>query len=154
MLDNLGQRLDRYSVVLTDPTFEARLKRFDPNLKLMFDQVKKRWIVLEKAYDGSGFNVLLVCEDKATKEPVPLGEWVFMTLYAWRKEYERKRGMGIDKWLNDLKNEAISQKEEIAEKASQDNVDLIKDEIIQWKKASKELQGLPVADATAGYRKI
>ncbi len=153
MLDNLGQNLDRFSVILTDPTFEARLKRFDPNLKLMFDQNKKRWTVLEKAYDGSGFNILIISED-ANKNPLPLGEWVFRTLYAWKKEYERKRDMGVDKWLVNLRYKAFNQKEEIEKQSSQDNIDLIKDDIIQWKKASKAIQGLPVADATAGYRKI
>lgn len=151
MLDNNGQPITR---LLTDPAFEARLKTFDPNLELVFDQTRERWMVLEKALDGSGtYNIIIIAEDK-DKQPKPLGEWVFNTLYVYRQRYDEKVRVGVDNWLNGLADEAKRQKAEMEEKASQDNVDRIKDDITSWRKASKEIQGLPVSDVTAGYRKI
>lgn len=152
-IDNFGQRIDQnYSLILTDASFEKRLKIFDPNLKLMFDQSRKRWTVMEWARDHSGWNVILVAEDKEGN-PEPLGEWVFKALRIKRDAWEKKMAMGANTWFNHMMDKARDQKNKLAAEASRENVDMIKDDIIQWRKAAKEFEkGVP-SDVTAGYAK-
>lgn len=153
-LDTFGNNVrERYSLLLTEPYFEQRLKAFDPNLRLTFDQIKKRWTILEKAYDRPGFNVLIVAED-AEGNPKPLGDWVFNKLFVWRKKWEEKARMGADRYWENLVAQSVQQQTEIEDKISEDHQAMLREDITQWKKCSKELQGLPVSDATAGYRKI
>ncbi len=153
-LDTLGRKVEQtYSRIITDPTFENRLRAFDPKLKLMFDQGTKKWTILEWAYDNSGWNIILVAED-SKGEAKPLGEWVFNKLYVWRKKWEEKAQVGADKFLDNLIVEAAVQKEQMRQAASDDHQAMLKDDIIQWRKVSKELNNQPVNDATAGYRKI
>ncbi len=153
-VDTFGNNVkERYSLILTEPYFEQRLKAFDPNLRLCFDQVKKRWTILERAYDGSGFKSLIVAEDDQGN-PKPLGEWVFNKLFVWRKRWEAKAAMGADDWFQDLVAQAISQQAEIDARSSDNHQAMLRDDVTQWRKCSKELQGLPASDATAGYRKI
>jgi len=153
MRDTFGQEIEQtYSVILTDPNFERRLKAFDPRLKLMFDQGSKRWIVLEWAYDNSGWNRILVAEDKEGN-PKPLGEWVFNRLFVYRQRYEAKRDIGVDQWFKNLVYEADKEKEKKSENWSDNHQAMLREDITQWRKASKELKNEPIADATAGYPK-
>lgn len=153
-LDTFGNRVqERYNVILTEPYFESRLRAFDRNLKLCFDQVRKRWTVLEKAYDRPGYNVLIVAEDEQGN-PKPLGEWVFNKLWVCRKRWEEKSQMGADAWFRKLILQADCEVKEIEQKGSEDSQAMLREDITQWRKCSKELQNLPVADAKAGYRKI
>lgn len=133
--------------------FERRLKQFDPRLKLMFDQQSKRWVILEQSYDNSGWNCILKAEDKNGNEK-PLGEWVFNVLYVKRHNWEEKQRMGASRWLEELKYKANKFKEKERSSISDDHQAMLRDDVMQWRKASKELQGLPVSDATAGYRKV
>jgi len=153
-IDTYGQRIqDTYSLILTDPSLEKRIKAFDPNLKLMFDQTKKRWVINEWAQDNSGWNCILIAEDK-DGNPEPLGEWVFQVLRLKRDAWEKKIAMGANAYFNSLMDKAREQKQKMAEDASSENVDMIKDDIISWRKAAKEIEkGIP-SDVTAGYRKI
>lgn len=151
---NTGEIVEeRFSTILTDPTFEKRLKAFDSRLKLMFDQRKKRWVVLEWAYDNSCYNIILVCEDE-NKNPLPVGEWVFNTLVAYRRRWENKKTSGANCWLDQLAYEAKCQKEKIVKNVSDDNQARIKEDITQWRKASKSIYSGCGSDAIAGYRKI
>lgn len=153
-LDTYGNNIrERYNLILTEPYFERRLKAFDPNLRLTFDQIKKRWTILEKAYDRAGFNVLIVAEDEQGN-PKPLGDWVFNKLFVWRKRWEAKAAMGAEKYWENLVAQAVQQEFEIEARSSDDHQALLREDVTQWKKCSKELQGIPVSDATAGYRKI
>lgn len=152
-IDTYGQEIDSTYRIITDPFFEKRLQAFDPNLKLMFDQNKKRWVILEKAGDKSGWNCIIKCEFKDGTER-PLGNWVFEKLRRYRDIHELKMRMGVDGWLNKLRAEAFYQKDKLNEEASVDHQLALRDDITQWRKASKELHKLPVADATAGYPKV
>lgn len=153
MLDTYGQRIDQAYLVITDPFFERRLKAFDPALKLSFDQMSKRWVILEKAPDGSGFNCIIKAEypDKTER---PLGEWVFEKLHKYRQIYELKVKMGASQWLDDLKRQALENRQKEEEKISLEHQALIRDDLISWRKASRELQNMPTSDITAGYRKV
>lgn len=151
--DVLGRKFgDRYSLILTDPNFERRLRAFDPNLKLMFDQVKKRWTVLEWAPDNSGWNIILVAEDNDERAKA-LGDWIFNRLYVYRHRYEARR-QDPNSFFRGLMDETDRQQTEIDRKSSDDHKHILKDDISQWRKASKELRNRPVSDAVAGYRKI
>lgn len=153
-IDTYGQKItENYSVILTELLFERRLRNFDPNLRLMFDQVKKRWVILEWAYDNSGWNCILIAQDKEGN-PKPLGDWVFNQLFVKRHNYEVKRSMGVDAYIKHLEEKAKIQKQQIAENASDDNQAMIRDNITQWRKAAKELDNGAPADAKAGYRQI
>lgn len=153
-IDTYGQRIEEnYSVILTDPSFERRLQAFDPNLRLMFDQARKRWIVMEWALDNSGWNCLIIAED-SKGDPKPLGEWVFSKLFVKRHNYELKKQLGADGYFNNLLAQAHEQQEQMAASASDDNQAMIREDITQWRKAAKEIEKGVAADATAGYRKF
>lgn len=142
-----------YEVVLDDPTFESRLKMFDSNLSLVFDQFRQRWMILEKAYDGSGYNVIIVAEDE-NGNPKRLGEWVFNRLWVYRKRYEAKRDIGVDRWFDQLLYEAEAQRMEMDKKATEEGQYRLIDDITRWKKAARELDNFPASDVTAGYPKV
>lgn len=153
-IDTYGQRInDTYSLILTDPSFEKRLKGFDPNLRLMFDQKRKRWVVNEWALDNSGWNCILIAEDK-NGDPEPLGDWIFQALRIKRDAGDRKMEMGANAYFNGLVEKAKYQKMKLAQSASSENVDMIKDDIVSWRKAAKEIEKNIPSDVTAGYRKI
>lgn len=151
--DGLGQKFgETYSLILTDPTFERRLKQFDPNLKLMFDQNRKRWCILEWAPDQSGWNLLITAQDDKG-EAKPLGEWVFNKLYVWRHNYEL-RAKNPNQFFDDLMWKADWQKNTIETQISLDHQHLLSQERNEWRKAWKEINNLPKSDVTAGYPKI
>lgn len=153
MRDTYGRPINGTYQVISDPSFERRLHAFDPRLKLMFDQVSKRWVILEQAYDNSGWNVILKAENKDGTER-PLGEWVFNSLYVKRHNWEHAAKVGAAKWIDDLKYQLEKKREKEREKFSDDHKAMLRDDVLQWRKAAKELQGLPVSDARAGYRKV
>ncbi|OQA61432.1 MAG: hypothetical protein BWY41_00112 [Candidatus Atribacteria bacterium ADurb.Bin276] len=144
---------ETYSLILQDPFFENKLRNFDPNLRLTFDQIQKKWVVLEAAPDGSGWNVILACEDEDGNPKAP-GEWVLNRLYVYRQRYEAKREMGIDEWFKRLKSDLDAYVEKKEQQISDDHQAMLREDVVQWRKAAKELEGLPVSDATAGYRKV
>lgn len=142
----------RYSMILTDPTFESRLKAFYPYLKLSFDQFRRRWCVLEWSPANQDWNVLIVAEEE-DGSPKPLGEWVFNRLFVYRLNYER-RLHNPNQYLDDLLYEADKQAEAIEAKTSADHMAQLSDERNEWRKAYRELNNLPTSDVTAGYRKV
>ncbi len=133
---------EQYCYILTDPTFEDRLKRFDPNLKLMFNQATKRWTILENAPDGSGWNIIITAQDDVTKEPKPLGEWIFNRLFVYRERYEA-RSRDPDKFFLDLLAEEDRQRAEIEAKHLEMHRDILKDEHLQFRKAFREMNNSP-----------
>lgn len=150
-LDTYGRKTDEIYTVIADPTFERRLKEFDSNLKLMFDQESKRWVILEWAYDNSGWNIILKCEDKEGN-PKPLGDWVFNKLFVFRQAWIAKMDKGPDKWLDDLVAECKDIKQEQEQKSAVARQDAILDDITEWKKAAREFDGGCANDVTAGYQ--
>lgn len=151
--DVLGNKLGQvYSTILTDPTFERRLKAFDPNLKLLFDQKKKKWTILENAPDGSGWNKILVSEDDRTKEPKAVGEWIFERLWEFRNMYEH-RHKNPNQYFNDLMYRADQQATEIQRQGSINHKNKLLDDRNEWRRAARELKNLPKSDVTAGYPK-
>lgn len=152
--DRAGNLIGKtYSLILQDPFFEKKLKNFDPNLKLSFDQLQRKWVILEAAPDGSGWNIIITCEDEHGNAKAP-GEWILNRLFVYRHRYEEKKKMGIDQWFKRLKADldANIQKEE--DKISDESQARLRDDVVSWKKAAKELDNLPPSDATAGYRKV
>lgn len=151
--DRLGQKFGKeYSTILADPYFEARLKSFDPNLKLMFDQHKKKWIVLEWALDNSGWNLILTCEDKEGN-PKPVGDWILNKLYVQRHNAEERR-RNPQQYFDDLMYKAEYEKNKIEESAHSEQRAKLIDDIISWRKVDNQLNNRPVSDVTAGYPKV
>lgn len=137
--------------ILPDADFERRLKRFDSRLGLVFDQMTHKWVIVEAAYDNSGFNIVLVCEHE-NGDPKPLGEWVFNKLYVMHQKWLQKKNVGADKHFENMIDEAKKQKADMEKKADSDNIDMIKDDRNLWRKAARELNGEPTSDVTAGYQ--
>ncbi len=153
MIDVAGKHLgETYSLILQDSTFEKRLHRFDPNLKLMFDQQKRKWCILQKGEDGRHWNLLLTAEDNEGN-PKPLGEWIFNKLFVWRHNHEVKM-RNPDQWCRDMQWKAEWEESVIETKMSLNHQDMLKDDIISWRKANRELKNQPSSDVTAGYPKI
>lgn len=151
--DKLGGHFGRdYSLILTDSCFENRLKAFDQNLKLMFDQRIKKWRILELAPDNSGWNIILTAED-AEGNPKPLGEWIFNRLYVYRHNYEIKK-RNPENFFQSLLSQAETQKAEIEEKSSTEHRYKLLDDRNEWRKAARELRNLPKSDVTAGYPRV
>lgn len=152
--DRAGNKIgETYSLILADPFFERKLQSFDPSLKLTFDQIRRKWVVLEAAPDGSGWNIVVTCEDENGNPKAP-GEWVLNRLFVYRQRYEAKRQMGVDAWFAKLKLEADAHIAKEEEKISDENRARLREDVVQWRKAAKELDNLPPSDATAGYRKV
>jgi hypothetical protein len=153
MRDILGNEYnENQTIILKDPWFEVWLKRFDPNLRLVFDQGRRKWIILEWSPPAGAYNILLVCEDK-DGNPKGLGDWVKNKLIVWRNNYEVKKRQGVDQWMNALNKEALRQKEEIDQRCSKEMQYIINDERLGFRKAYREMRNEPISDVTAGYRK-
>jgi hypothetical protein len=150
-LDTYGRKIDEFYTIMSDPTFERRLKDFDSRLKLMYDQQSKRWVILEWAYDDSGWNIILKCEDR-DGNPKPLGDWVFNKLFVFRQAWIEKMEKGPEKWLSDMEAQAEEIKKEQEQKLSVKNQEMILDDITEWKKAAREFDGGCPSDVTAGYQ--
>jgi len=152
--DGAGNLIGKtYSLILQDPFFERKLKSFDPNLRLSFDQVRRKWVVLEAAPDRSGWNIIITCEDDSGNPKAP-GEWVLNRLFVYRQRYEAKKQVGVDEWFKRLKAQADANVLNEEEKISDDHRARLREDVVQWRKAAKELDNLPASDATAGYRKV
>lgn len=149
---------ERYSVILHDAEFEKKLQWFDPNLKLLFDHIDKRWKILEREIgqpkdERPRWNLIFTAQDEHGN-PKQLGDWVINKLFVMRLEHEKKIKVGVDAWMNDLAYQAQKQREEIEEKASDNSRAQLREDVLQWRKAAKELDGLPTSDVTAGFRKV
>lgn len=150
MIDYAGNTYS--TTILTDPYFEKRLKAFDKNLRLVFDQNKKRWTVLEKLQDNSGWRVLLRCENEFG-EALPVGDWVIHELGKMRLNWESAIS-NPNEWFSKLISESDAQKKQISDKASINHKAMLMEDIVSWRKAAREIQNLPSSDVTAGYRKL
>ena len=152
--DVLGNKLGKdYSMILTDPTFERRLKAFDPNLKLLFDQNKKKWTILEYERDNTGkWRILLRSEDDVTKKPIPVGDWIFERLLEFRNMYEHN-AINSDQHFRDLTYKADMQMVELETKSSINHMHQLLDDRNEWRRAARELKNFPKSDVTAGYPK-
>lgn len=149
-IDTHGRRLNDGYKVLMDPTFEKRLKGFDPNLILLFDQTKQRWVVLEKALDSGCHNIIIVAEDESGN-PKPLGDWVFNQLFVYRAKFEEKHRMGADQWIAHLKYQADYENAKSLAKASQTAREMIVDDINVWRRGIAELNNEPTSDIGVHY---
>lgn len=148
--DILGNKFgERYSTFLVDPAFEARLRLYDPQLKLMFDQVTKRWVILVWAEDNSGWQILMKCEDDFGN-PMPLGDHVFTHLNWMRRQYEEKR-KSPTVFLDSLIEKAEAYKEKRSKELSEEAQYRVRHDISQWRKAFNNHSKLSPSDAIAGY---
>lgn len=155
-LDTYGQVASRtytFGKLLLDSSFEPRLKRVDPNLKLVFDNTSSCWTILEWALDNSGWNVLLRAKDEEGNDK-PFGEWVFNKLWVWRKNAEEKARVGVTKWMDNLDYEADRQKVQILKGHSREFQGRIVDDINEFRKGFKIMNNEAPSDVTAGYPKI
>lgn len=151
--DRLGNKIgETYSTMLVDPYFERRLKSFDSNLKLMFDQIKKRWTILEFAPDGSGWNIIYTAEDDFGNA-MPLSDYIFDDLKDMRLKYDL-RYKNPNAYFDSLIAESERQKQEIEMKSSIEHRAKLLDDINDWRRANRELNNRPKSDVTAGYNKI
>lgn len=151
MKDILGNNYVKGGMILTDPTFEKRLKSFDPRLELVFDQFKKKWVILEYWASNQLPNIVMTCEDR-DGVAMPPGQWVFQKLYVMRHNYEATRD-DIDKRWNDLQNQQNEQIEIIDKDISNNFQALIRDERNLFRKINRHIKNEPISDVTAGYPK-
>lgn len=132
--DLLGNKFgEEYSLIMTDYSFENRLKAFDSNLKLMFDQRKKRWTILEWARDNSGWRILMTCEDDFGN-PMPVGDWVFGHL-KWMQDQYTQKLKGSDGFYDDLVAKADEYKVKKDKELSEEAQYRVRTDIHQWRKA-------------------
>ena len=151
--DCLGNKFgDKYSLIITDPTFERRLKMYDPDLKLMFDQFTKRWVILAWREDNTGWQIILRCEDDFGN-PMPLGEHVFFQL-NWLRENNDQKLKNPDRWYDGLLAEGDAYAKKQDDLMAKENQYRIITDYAQWDKGFRELRNEPVSDAIAGYPKI
>lgn len=149
--DILGNQFgNEYSLIITDFTFEKRLKAYDPNLRLMFDQRLKKWVILEWARDNSGWRILMKCEDDFGTPAAP-GEWIFSHLNYMKEKYE-KRTKDPNSFIQNMMNQAEDYKEKKQKELSAEAQYQIRHDIILWRKAFAKHQKLPSSDATAGFQ--
>lgn len=139
-----------YTRIIKDPTFEARLKNFDPNLRLLFDQTDKRFKILEKRPDNSGWNIIV-----SLLPGEELDQNILNLLWTRRKEYQDKN---ISEkplaWHKSFISEANNIRSKIDSKSSENHKHRLMDDRISWRKAAREIRNFPASDVTAGYPKI
>lgn len=155
-LDTYGNpacRVYNFGKILLDTSFERRLKSFDPNLKLVFDNTRQRWTILEWALDNSGWNIIMRGEDDDGNEK-PLGEWMLNKLYVWRHNNTTQRDVGIEQWVKDSDYEMEKQKTAILAGHSREFRGRIVDDINDFRRGYKSMMNEPTSDVTAGYAKI
>ncbi len=155
-LDTYGKpacRVYNFGRILADNSFEQRLKCFDPNLKLVFDNTRQRWTILEWALDNSGWNIVMRAQDDEGN-PKPLGEWMLNQLYVWRHNNSRQRDVGIIQWEKESDYEMEKQKAAILAGHSREFRGRIVDNINQFRRGHKEMINESTADVTAGYPKV
>lgn len=152
--DQTGRELNKHysTTLLVDPAFERKLQAFDPDLKLIFDQTKKRWVILQWTGDPYNWAHIMTLEDEHGN-PLPFSDMILNKLYVWRHRAE-VRNQDPMKWFRGLTAEAERQKDEIDSRVSQDNQYRLKNDILQWRKAARELQGMPGNDITAGFANV
>lgn len=145
----LGNELGKvYSTTILNPEFERRLKLFDPNLKLMFDQITKKWVILEYALDGSGWNILM-----KNLEAEDLNDKIINQLFVLANNAE-ERNRNPNQYFDDIMYAADKQREMIEKNLSDDHKHLVGGEQRnEWRKLARNLNNLPTADVTAGYPK-
>lgn len=133
--------------VIVDSSFEKRLKAFDPDLKLMFDQNSKRWHVLTWRSIDSSWQILIKAEDDQGN-PKPLGDWIFNRLFVYRHNWEcSKKGQDPIEYL------AQCNRDKIEKRMSEENKYKLKYDVNQWRRAWRAYQDMPESDVTAGYPK-
>lgn len=128
---------------LVDSAFERRLElyaqRLGATLELHFCQMRNRWCVLEAARDNSGKGKLLVvAENTATKEPMPLGDWVFDVLNEMHSEWKdcaQDPGRWHDKRVQQVESYKAKQNASIRDDARH----RIVDDINVWRRGLREL---------------
>lgn len=149
--DALGRDIGANHIVLTDIDFERRLRIFDPNLRLIFNKSKERWVILEKRLDGM-YNTVFALEDRDGNS-MPPGEWVLNKLLVFKHNADMIRGDPNGFWKDwDYYKE---HRDAVSERSIRDDsIHRIVDDILTWRKAIRKAQGLPVGDVTAGYRKV
>lgn len=148
--NTIGQRYTKEGINLNH---EKVLKAFDENLELFFDKFDMRFVILEWSYTGDGFNRIMTLEDD-NKNPKEFGDWVMNQLFVWRTRWlasEHKRRVGAN-FLESLIYEADLQKAKIENSIKDDNINMLKDDINDIRRAMKEEQNLPTSDVTAGYQ--
>lgn len=151
--DRFGNEFGKeYTTILTDPAFEMKLKQFDPNLRLFFNKEVKRWVILEWALDCSGWNVIFIFEDDY-KHPMPVGDWVFMHLREMRNTNERLR-KNPKQFFLDTYNLSDRQFDQEDRRIDDETRHLLREHRNEFRKGWRALNKMPLADVTAGYRKI
>lgn len=148
---NGGVTKENYTRILTDPSFGRRLKAFDKNLELFFDNGKKKWVVMEAVSNGT-WNLIVTCEHE-DGTPKPVGDWIFNRLFVFRARQEAKQQVGVDTWLKQMRAQVELQDEMEQQKLSDNHQAHLREDVIQWRKGSYEMKGKPKSDAIAGYRK-
>jgi len=148
--DELGRNWS--TRLLTDPTFEKRLKTIDPTLKLIFDQTKQRWMILAPRIDNPYlWRIIKVAEDKLGN-PMPVGDWLLLEVRRLKDQAER-RDHNPDQFIKWLEYEEGYQQERIQSKRDADFADYLREDRVFLDKAYRQFMGMPVSDATAGYAK-
>jgi hypothetical protein len=148
--DALGNQWGKdYSLLLTDPHLENELKLFDPNLKLMFNQIEKQWVILEWALDHSGWNVIHRCP----KNESPNWPAIKNRLFVMRSNAELRNKNPME-YFENLNRRAEAQKESMLESAADNDRAHLREDVVQWRKANREMRNQPASDAVAGYPKI
>jgi hypothetical protein len=139
-----------YTRIIKDPAFETRLKNFDPNLRLMFDQTDKNFKILERRTDNSGWNIIV-----SLQPGEELDDNIMNLLWVRRQQFLQKK---IDKnpkiWFDNFLQESENVRQKLDDKSSQDHRYRLAEDRNEWRKAWRELNNMPAADVTAGYRKI
>lgn len=150
--DQTGKELHKDYSIIIDPSFERRLKMFDPELKLVFDQVTRKWVIM--LWSGNRYNwyKLMTLEDNEGN-PKPPGDWVLNKLYVWRQR-ALQRQKNPDKFLDDLLYQQEQMKKEMQRSVSEETQYQLKHDVNKWRKAMREMDNRPISDVTAGYAKI
>lgn len=122
-----------YENRIPDAEFVYWLKKFDPDLRVVWNPVRGRWVIMERNRLTSGENCILVweTEDKGYRD---LDRGIAIRLQAMSAKYSQ---MIVDpqRYITELENKAAFQHNDIVRQVSNDIQGMIVDDIGSWRKA-------------------
>lgn len=135
--------------LIANPHWESQLQDFDPNLKLLLDKDRKRWVIAEFMPGNAYPNILFYLEDEKGNEK-PFGPWVLNKLFVKQQRWlAYQRGGGkpdVDQYLKDMKYQNEKNVEKSEDKNHDERSYQISHDITKWRRAIAEMNNEPVSD--------
>lgn len=120
-----------YENRIPDAEFAAWLKRFDPDLRIVWNPIRSRWVIMERNRLTGGENCILVWEN-ADKSYRDLDRGIAIRLQGMKDKYNR---IIVDpqRYISQLERTAEFQHDDAIRRVGNDIKAMIVDDIDSWR---------------------